>query len=76
MKQVCIHQGSYLDDTLGIHVQSIFDLKASCELDPTRVQAADVQKELGANAGRLANYCSNVLKSILTSLDTGRVTIA
>eukprot|EP00730_Choanoeca_flexa_P004915 TRINITY_DN11840_c0_g1_i2.p1 TRINITY_DN11840_c0_g1~~TRINITY_DN11840_c0_g1_i2.p1 ORF type:complete len:1122 (+),score=292.68 TRINITY_DN11840_c0_g1_i2:129-3494(+) len=70
MKQLCIHQGNYLEDTLGVHVQSIYDLKSSCELDPTRIQAADMQKELAANASRLANYCSNILKSIITSLDT------
>lgn len=43
-------------------VQSIYDLKASCELDPTRVSDA---RELAGNAKRLQQHTMLVWNSLL-----------
>jgi hypothetical protein len=40
MKLLCIEQGSYLLETLDTHIQIVYDMKTSCELDPTRIQGA------------------------------------
>ena len=72
MKEFCIIQGTFLTDLLGLHIQTVYDLKLSCELDPTRLQTTDLQRELGLNASRLTNYCQNILASIVDSVRAGK----
>ncbi|EGD82365.1 hypothetical protein PTSG_03032 [Salpingoeca rosetta] len=64
MKIITIHEGRYLQQALAMPIQTIYDTRASCELDPTRITASDVTKERNSNYKRLLNLINLVWSSI------------
>jgi hypothetical protein len=48
-----MNESRYLQNALGVAVQTIYDMRASCEVDTTRIDPSDIARELPANTKRL-----------------------
>ena len=48
-----MNESRYLQNDLGVAVQTIYDMRASCEVDTTRIDPSDIARELPANTKRL-----------------------
>jgi hypothetical protein len=68
MKQSCIYQGSFLEMALGMPVQSIYEHKTMCEVDPTRL-GDSAAKDLPGNTKRLMQTTTLVWNSLMHALD-------
>ncbi len=48
-----MEESRYLQNALGAVVQTIYDMKQSCEVDTTRLDPSNYQREFDANIRRL-----------------------
>eukprot|EP00054_Salpingoeca_dolichothecata_P023489 m.156743 g.156743 ORF g.156743 m.156743 type:complete len:1139 (-) comp24699_c0_seq7:130-3546(-) len=70
MKIKTIEMSPYLTNTLGVAVQTIYEAKSSCEVDPTRINGADPQREIQQNWKKLLANTRLVWNSVLHSIQT------
>jgi len=67
MKECTIETSNYLADTLGGIIESIFDSRLSCEVDPLRVLYGD-PREVANGCQRLESICTATFEAICESM--------